>query len=241
MMPFKKSAWLYDVFCVFVYVCPPTSSSLFSVSVRKALLLLSHRTRLVFPLVEGFLSFCSLVSGAAFSLKIMLRFASNRCIWLTEARLACLVLSLTFAFSGFAGFWAFLCSDFRVVSVGFEATSDFLSYLLRFLFALVVGAATPFLMSHPLLGRQRDSRAFWPPRLPSTGRPGERFSALPLVIRGWELQCLGTLAARTRTHHTHNAFAARRCCIPQTALAKEIEKELVPRNVLPSQLGISGE
>ena len=33
-------------------------------------------------------------------------------------------------------------------------------------------------------GRQRDSRAFWPPTLPSTGRGGERASALPLVIGG---------------------------------------------------------
>ena len=61
-----------------------------------ALLLLSHRTRSVTPCYphRGLFLRCSLVFGAAFALKILVRFASFRNIWLTEARLDYLAISL---------------------------------------------------------------------------------------------------------------------------------------------------
>ena len=55
---------------------------------------------------------------------------------------------------------------------------------------LLFGAATLFLMPRPLLGRLWGSRAFWPPGLPSTGRPGERASARPAVVAGCRPRCL---------------------------------------------------
>ena len=45
-------------------------------------------------LLEGCFLRCSLVFGAAFALKNLVRFASFRYIWLTEARLDVLALSL---------------------------------------------------------------------------------------------------------------------------------------------------
>ena len=66
-----------------------------------------------------------------------------------------------------------------------------LSRLLLFLsFFLVFGAATLFLMPRPLLRWQRGSRAFWPPGLLSTSRPGERASARPAVVAGCRHTCL---------------------------------------------------
>ena len=97
------------------------------------LLLLSHRTRSVCSLMEGCFLRCSLVFGAAFALKILVRFASFRNIWLTEARLDSLAISLNPCAFGIHWILSISCSDSRVFSGGSEATTAFLSCLLSFL------------------------------------------------------------------------------------------------------------
>ena len=104
-LPYKKSAWLSKCYfglrekcalnCV-SFIPLPLNSRPSSRKSGSALLLLSHRTRSVarcYPHGGLFLR-CSLVFGAAFALKILVRFASFRNIWLTEARLDSLAISL---------------------------------------------------------------------------------------------------------------------------------------------------
>ena len=123
-----------------------------------------------FPL--GGLVFFLLCLGAAFSLKsggVLPRPAKIRLAFLRPARCARLFLrSRSAVVRSFSGFGVRLAGGSLFSSLSLSLS------LVVLLFFFVFGAATLFLMPRPLLGRLWGSRAFWPPGLPSMGRPGAR-------------------------------------------------------------------